>query len=192
MNFLFLALIAYAFEYPYENKTRYRPTVPDFETETETVVTPYQYSSRNRYRPSISDEASSTPVVTQVSGDFLSSHNQCRSNAGVGDILWDATIANYAKEYATILASTCTFVHSNSQARPNQGENLYWTSARNGNFDSDAVEAWCNEPLSGANHHTQVAWPTSTKLGCASVQGSCGTTIVCRYSPPGNYGSWRF
>jgi uncharacterized protein YkwD len=168
--------------YAYESRSRYRPTPQN--------STAYQYLSRSRYRPAATTTTTQVIPEKVFENDFLKSHNQCRTRAGVEDVSWDSNLEDDARTYATYLSNSCTFAHSPIDDRPEQGENLYWISSKIGNFDSTSVEAWCNEPLSGTNHHTQVAWPTSINVGCASVQGPCGTTVVCRYTPPGNYGSW--
>ena len=110
-------------------------------------------------------------------------------------------------------AQKCIWAHSGT---PNVGENIYATSIRTYNssrFDPvPAVSAWGDENIwydftsnscsSGriCGHYTQMAWATTTRLGCAfqdcpKIQNipwpNGGTYVVCQYSPPGNYWGQR-
>lgn len=186
MKLVFPFIFTSIYAYSTRSRYRYRPT------EAPTLYSyPYPYLDRDRYRPV--DIVDSVDIVDTDSSSFLDEHNKCRLAAGVDDIKWDKDIAIDAKEYATVLSESCEFKHSKDLIKMNQGENLFWTSSKDDrDYGYISTETWCKQPLSGTNHHTQVVWPTSKLLGCAKVRGDCGTTVVCRYSPPGNYGVWRF
>ncbi|KAF7629968.1 SCP domain-containing protein [Meloidogyne graminicola] len=47
-----------------------------------------------------------------------------------------------------------------------------------------------NEFAKGIGHCTQMAWATTTKIGCAvqrCPRSQWKTYVVCQYSPPGNF-----
>ena len=93
--------------------------------------------------------------------------------------------------------------HSNNDQRPDQGENLYYTTATDTEQSGqNAAKAWYNEiqeytyaPIgSGKNnfaaigHYTQMVWKSTTAVGMAlAVSKSGATYVVARYSPPGNW-----
>jgi hypothetical protein len=122
-------------------------------------------------------------------GTFLSDHNAFRSNAGVtNDLVTDAGLVSEAADYAEVLVSQNSGKLKHSTTT-NSGENLY-ASSQSGtaiNHEPNSVRLWCEEGVNiGYNHHTQVAWKTTTKVGCAQASGICGTDVVCRYEVFGN------
>ncbi|KAH0872382.1 hypothetical protein HID58_069744 [Brassica napus] len=52
--------------------------------------------------------------------DYLNTHNAARSQVGVPNLVWDATVARYALNYAKARKSDCDLVHSTGP----YGENL--------------------------------------------------------------------
>ncbi|KHJ78218.1 SCP-like protein [Oesophagostomum dentatum] len=106
-------------------------------------------------------------------------------------------------------AQKCVFAHSQSSERPELGENLFMTTARNYDKNSTAARAcqgwWSelkqygvgqdnvltmdlwNRPNTQIDHYTQMAWDTTYKPGCAVVHCSSMTYAVCQYGPAGNY-----
>ena len=170
MRFLLLATLLVA---QYDDRSRYIPNTP---------TRSYAYETKSRFIPPVED-----------SQEFLYWHNKYRRDIGSPDIQWDSELELDARTYSLELVSKgCGLRHSDRTTRPTQGENLYWNSGTYGNYIFKALYVWCLGPLSGANHHTQVVWPTSTYVGCASIPSNCGTIVTCRYSPPGNIGSWSF
>jgi pathogenesis-related protein 1 len=147
--------------------------------------------------------SSSASEPASVSG-ITAEHNKLRAqeNAGLPDLTWDNTVADYALRKVTFLANSnnCTMSHTAGPTNPGYGENLAWAS-----FSSytavAATNAWYNEKVdytystntcgSGkvCGHYTQVVWKNSTKIGCAGVICSNGGGIIygCNYDPPGNY-----
>ncbi|KAL0939578.1 pathogenesis-related protein [Colletotrichum truncatum] len=126
----------------------------------------------------------------------LDAHNAARAEVGVPDLVWDATLASNAQEWATHLLSVGDLTHSQTNS---EGENLYMqysTDAPNVN----AANAWLGEKslykgetisadnYMGFGHYTQAVWKSTTKVGMAFATDSKGATyVVARYSPPGNY-----
>ncbi|KAF7843077.1 pathogenesis-related protein 1-like [Senna tora] len=128
--------------------------------------------------------------------DYVNAHNAARSAVGVANIVWDNTVADFAKAYAEQRKADCALIHSGGGGK--YGENLAWSSGEMSG--TAAVQMWVNEKAdydynsntcrSGkqCGHYTQVVWRSSTKLGCAKVKCNNGATfITCNYSPPGNY-----
>ncbi|KAJ7377237.1 hypothetical protein OS493_030048 [Desmophyllum pertusum] len=136
----------------------------------------------------------------------LQAHNDKRAlHEGTSQLVWDATLAQHAKEWADHRASIGTLQHANL-AGTGEGENLYLGPAVKP--CADAVEAWyrevCDYPfgnppnsifdVSGAHwigHFTQVVWKATTHVGVGlkkivNSDGKTETYVVARYSPPGN------
>ncbi|KAF8019720.1 hypothetical protein BT93_G0423 [Corymbia citriodora subsp. variegata] len=127
--------------------------------------------------------------------DYVAAHNAARSQVGVGPMAWDESVAGYARDYASKLASDCTpLVHSQGP----YGENLAWASPDL--TGTGAVNMWVGEksdydyssnscaPGKVCGHYTQVVWRNSVRLGCAKAQcTTSGTLVTCNYDPPGNF-----
>jgi uncharacterized protein YkwD len=145
--------------------------------------------------------AASNNVASQFPARVLAVHNAARAEAGVAPLAWDPALGQAAAAYATQLALTNSFQHSNRRARPGTGENL-WMGTR-GAFSYDAmVGRWAAErsdfvpgvfpavSRSGnwekVGHYTQMVWPTTTRVGCAVASNAANDFLVCRYSPAGN------
>ncbi|CAN6450663.1 unnamed protein product [Victoria cruziana] len=127
--------------------------------------------------------------------DFLAAHNAARAQDGVGPMVWNATVAAYAQDYANQRIGDCNLVHSGGP----YGENLFWGWGRE-YAAADAVNSWVAEKMyydyetntcatgKVCGHYTQVVWANSVRLGCARVKCSSGAIfIICNYDPPGNF-----
>lgn len=144
---------------------------------------------------SSTDLASYFPNISEPGMDLcLAAHNTARAILKQPALVWDPQLAAQAQGYSGYLAATNLFQHSGA---PSQGENLY----RGQSSCGAAVLAWFRERtvyrgdaigtvwltlgagnFEGYGHYTQIVWPTTTRVGCGLV----GTTVVCRYTPPGN------
>jgi len=141
------------------------------------------------------------PPSTMWSMRIVAEHNQLRSQAGVGPIVWDQALAAAADSYAAQLAATGRWGHSPQSARPGQGENL-WMGTR-GAFNTDQmIGAWASEGRAfragrfpsvsrtgrweDVGHFTQMIWSQTTRVGCAVRSSRDYDYLVCRYSPAGN------
>lgn len=127
--------------------------------------------------------------------DFVAAHNAVRSSVGVGPVVWNRTVAGYARAYARKrAASGCAMEHS----RGPYGENLAagWGQMTGG----AAVHFWATERLSYdhrsnscagrsvCGHYTQIVWRSSVHIGCARTKcGNGWMFVICNYDPPGNY-----
>ncbi|KAJ1434862.1 Ves allergen [Sesbania bispinosa] len=128
--------------------------------------------------------------------DYLNAHNAARSEVKVPNLVWDETVAAFARNYANQRKGDCKLVHSGGGGK--YGENLAMST---GDMSGrDAVRLWVNEKAdydynsnscaSGkqCGHYTQVVWKNTKRVGCAKVRcNNGGTFITCNYDPPGNY-----
>ena len=133
----------------------------------------------------------------------LKVHNDARADVGLPALIWSDDLATDAAEWAQNMAEKDKMYHSSNDLRPNQGENLYYTTATDTEkAGQSAAQAWYNEihdftyaPIgSGKNnfpaigHYTQMVWKSTTAVGMAlAVSKSGATYVVARYSPPGNW-----
>ncbi len=146
--------------------------------------------------------ASAAPnIASQFPARMLAAHNEVRRQAGTVPIAWDPALGQAAAAYATQLALTNRFQHSDRRARPGTGENL-WMGTR-GYYSYEAmVRGWSAERSdfvpgvfpavsrsgnwANVGHYTQMVWPTTTRVGCAVASNASNDYLVCRYSPAGN------
>ncbi|NJN72120.1 MAG: hypothetical protein HC799_04535 [Limnothrix sp. RL_2_0] len=137
-------------------------------------------------------DLTSSAAVDQM----VAAHNEWRARYGVGPVVWDGAIAEYAQAWAEHLSSQNLRGH-----RPNcdYGENIAYAS---GKMLSSAavVDLWGNEVhdydyasnscAAGkvCGHYTQVVWKNSTKIGCGMARTADGKEVwVCNYDPKGNF-----
>ncbi|KAK4254082.1 hypothetical protein QN277_009511 [Acacia crassicarpa] len=124
--------------------------------------------------------------------DYVDVHNAARGNVGVPPIVWDATVAEYAQNYANLRKADC-------QNRPSNGKYGETIHVFPGDMSgADAVKTWVaqkayydyntNMCVGGECHsYLQVVWRNTIRLGCAKVRcNNGGTFIVCDYDPSGN------
>ncbi|XP_078362815.1 ectin-like [Oculina patagonica] len=149
-----------------------------------------------------------TTPAPQVDGDAcLQAHNAKRAlHQNTPALVWDATLAQHAKDWADVLAQNGSIHHATGTG---EGENLYKYSTSGSTVETcaDAVESWYNEislydynnpPQTlqefndvGYGHFTQVVWKGTTHVGAGlkkmvDSNGYTNTYIVARYSPQGN------
>lgn len=133
---------------------------------------------------------------------MMSAHNQARRQYGVGPLVWDETLARDARAYAQTLARTNRFEHDPQRGRQvKQGENL-WTGTRSAYSYAEMIGHLIGErrhfrpgrfpavsrtgDWSHVGHYTQIVWPTSQWVGCATATNRANDYLVCRYWPAGN------
>ncbi|KAI5863990.1 glycoside hydrolase family 128 protein [Durotheca rogersii] len=130
----------------------------------------------------------------------LDAHNAKRRGKGVPALAWDGQLAKNAQDYANHLARIGRLEHSRGDQRPNQGENLAWSSGSSQTPLLLGTKMWLDEeknyrgqPIGQGDfgsygHYTQCLWKSTTKLGMAAAKDAKGGVyIVGRYSPPGNF-----
>jgi uncharacterized protein YkwD len=153
----------------------------------------------SRGKPKVKPSPSPTPTpspqaaLSPLAKEMIASHNQVRSQVGVGPLTWSPSLAAYAQEWANKLAATGQFEHRQTSG---YGENLYWGQGRAAS-PSNVVTSWANE-VSDYNysnnncrdvcgHYTQIVWKKTTEVGCAVAKVRNEEYWVCNYNPPGNY-----
>ncbi|PWA71847.1 pathogenesis-related protein 1B [Artemisia annua] len=110
-------------------------------------------------------------------------------------MVWNTSLAAYARNYATRRMRDCNLVHSGGP----YGENLAKGSGRF--TGTAAVNLWVAEKSyydyntntcaygHECRHYTQVVWRDSVQLGCARAR--CANSrwwfVICNYYPCGNY-----
>jgi hypothetical protein len=132
---------------------------------------------------------------------ILAAHNSERARAGVPPLVWDNALGTAAAGYATQMAMTGRFAHSDRSLRRGTGENLWMGT--HGAFSVEAmVGGWASEKRfftpgtfpnvsrSGdwedVGHYTQMIWPTTQRVGCAIASTQRVDYLVCRYAGAGN------
>ena len=133
--------------------------------------------------------------------DWLDAHNFARDDVGLPPLAWSDRLARDAASWARHLARNDLYDHASPDQRRGQGENLwrgpkgYWAAwekigffieekrhFRPGNFpDVSRTGRW-----NDVAHYTQVIWPQTREVGCASVHTETDEVLVCRYWPAGN------
>ena len=145
--------------------------------------------------------AASNNLASQFPSRILAAHNAVRARAGVQPLVWDPALGNAAAAYATQLALTNSFHHSDRHARTGTGENLWMGTHGAFSYDS-MVGARSSEQryfVAGVfpavsrsgnwedvGHYTQMVWPTTTRIGCAVASNAANDFLVCRYASAGN------
>ncbi|CAA2991780.1 basic form of pathogenesis-related protein 1-like [Olea europaea var. sylvestris] len=124
---------------------------------------------------------------------FVNAHNAARNEVGVAPLVWNNTLAAYARKYVAKRSADCAMEHSEGP----YGENI---AAGSWNLTAqEAVDMWIGEKkfynaksntCDGGEclHYTQVVWANTKRVGCARAKCQNGWTFVsCNYDPPGNY-----
>ena len=133
---------------------------------------------------------------------MMSAHNEARRQYGVAPLTWDETLARDAAVYAGVLARSGRFEHDPQRGgRVPQGENL-WMGTRTAYSYGEMIGYLVGErrfyrpgrfpavsrtgDWSHVGHYTQIIWPTTQRVGCATAANRANEYLVCRYSPAGN------
>ena len=133
---------------------------------------------------------------------MIAGHNEARRRYGAAPLAWDEALARDAGVYAHRLARTNRFEHDTQAGRaPRQGENLFM-GTRGAYSYADMIRLLVDErrfyragrfpnvsrtgDWSRVGHYTQIIWPTSRHVGCATASSRTNDYLVCRYLPAGN------
>lgn len=167
------------------------------------VIIPAIASENNRGRAFL------LPISDEVKAKIVAMHNKARAEVGAPDLIWSDEVQQSAEEWALHLAADegLRMVHSKYEQRKPYGENLsggpgVWSTDKDAETALEwAVTSFCNEkkfykgsPVRADSdfykygHYTQVAWKTTTEVGCAVAKRKdiAGYIVVCRYNPSGN------
>lgn len=139
--------------------------------------------------------------LRRIEERLVALHNREREAVGAQPLAWDADLARAAADYARVLAREGRLAHSESDARPGQGENL-WMGTRGAYDIGQMVGSWIDEKgqfrpgtfpdvsetgrWQDVAHYTQMIWPGTNRLGCAVEASERWEFLVCRYAPAGN------
>ena len=131
---------------------------------------------------------------------MMTRHNEERARWGATPLGWDDRLVEDAQQYADYLASRRAMVHDRS-IRGQQGENL-WRGTRDAFTFDQMIQAMIDERAQfrpgvfpdvsttgrwqDVAHYTQIIWPTTSRVGCATTRGIFYDYLVCRYAPAGN------
>ena len=143
---------------------------------------------------------SRNPLV--LKSTMVAAHNEARRQYGVPPLVWDDGLARDSAVYAARLARLNRFEHDTQAGRkPKQGENL-WMGTRTAYSYSQMIGHLVDErrfyrpgrfpnvsrtgDWSHVAHYTQIIWPTSQRVGCATAYNRNHDYLVCRYWPAGN------
>jgi len=133
---------------------------------------------------------------------MMAAHNEARRQYGVPPLVWDDGLARDSAVYAARLARLNRFEHDTQAGRaPKQGENL-WMGTRGAYSYGEMIGLLVDErkyyrpgrfpyvsrtgSWSHVAHYTQIVWPTSQRVGCATASNRVNDYLVCRYLPAGN------
>ena len=148
-------------------------------------------------------EAATQPRdITYLEHVWLSEHNKERARMGYKPLIWDAGLAANARKHAEYMAKTDMFEHADQSANTeDQGENM-WMGTLGAYAATDMVALWIAEremfrpgafpnvtstnDWTDVGHYTQLIWPDTKRVGCASAGNARDEFMVCRYVPAGN------
>ena len=139
---------------------------------------------------------------TLLRATMVSAHNQARRQYGSAPLVWDEGLARDAAGYARTLARSGRFEHDPQRGRrPKQGENL-WVGTRSAYSYAEMIGLLVDErryfrpgrfpyvsrtgDWSQVAHYTQIVWPATQRVGCATASNRSNDYLVCRYWPAGN------
>lgn len=133
--------------------------------------------------------------AADINQALLEAHNAARAEVGAAPLVWSDRAESQATGWARVLSQRCDIEHSRGAGF---GENLFMGTL--GYYDElDGVKSWEEEkrfysgqPLSRelvprVGHYTQMIWPDTRELGCATSTCNNMMILVCNYYPPGNY-----
>ncbi len=133
---------------------------------------------------------------------MIAGHNRARVQYGVPPLAWNDALARDAAVYAAVMARSGRFQHDPQRGRAaKQGENLFFGTRSAYRF-GEMVRLWVDErreyrggrfpnvsvtgDWSRVGHYTQIIWPTTRMVGCATSSNRRNDYLVCRYWPAGN------
>ena len=141
----------------------------------------------------------SEPLLRQT---MIAAHNRARRDYGVAPLAWDEGLARDAAAWAQVLARSGRFQHDPQRGRAvRQGENLF-EGTRGAYSYAEMIGLLIGERRyfrpgvfpnvsrsgnwSHVAYYTQIIWPTTRQVGCATASNARSDYLVCRYFPAGN------
>lgn len=132
--------------------------------------------------------------------EFMKLHNDARAEVGVPPLVYDATLAAYAQEWADKLAAQGGDLEHRTDNK--YGENLAGYMPETGMRVVHGAKLWYDEIKNydadknakidpngvAIGHYTQMVWRKSTKVGLGIAMADNGMAVLCaNYDPPGNF-----
>jgi len=148
-----------------------------------------------------SGTASTDRADTSQERAWLSEHNTARAQFGSAPVRWNSALEQEARQWANRLARSNQFQHSDYRSRNGTGENL-WMGTRGYYKPSQMIASFVDERRDfvpgrfpqvsrtgnwgDVGHYTQIVWPETREVGCATASNQSNEVLVCRYWPSGN------
>ena len=148
-----------------------------------------------------SSSAAAQSFAAGFPGRILAAHNSERARAGVTPLVWDDALGTAAAAYATQMAMTGRFAHSDRSLRRGTGENL-WMGTHKAFSGEAMVGGWASEKRfftpgvfpnnsrtgdwEDVGHYTQIIWADTDRVGCGIRSSAEDDYLVCRYAQAGN------
>lgn len=133
--------------------------------------------------------------------EWLAEHNAAREDVGLGPLRWNQALMRDARGWAETLAARGAFQHAPDLLSRGQGENL-WKGARDTYAPWQMIDLFIAEKRifrpgvfpdvsttrrwADVGHYTQIIWPETQEVGCATAVNARHEVLVCRYWPAGN------
>jgi uncharacterized protein YkwD len=138
--------------------------------------------------------------------EWLGEHNAERKALGLEPLRWNHALRRDAQAWAEELAARGAFRHSPDLLAIGQGENL-WKGTRDTYAPWQMIDLFLAEKRifrpgvfpevsttgrwSDVGHYTQIIWPETREVGCATAVNRRHEVLVCRYWPAGNVMGYR-
>ncbi len=138
--------------------------------------------------------------------EWLAEHNAEREALGLEPLRWNHALRRDAQGWAEELAARGEFRHSPQLLALGQGENL-WRGDRDRHAPWEMIDLFLAEKRifrpgtfpevsttgrwSDVGHYTQIIWPETREVGCATAVNRRHEMLVCRYWPAGNVMGYR-
>ncbi|MGE3286219.1 MAG: CAP domain-containing protein, partial [Pseudonocardia sp.] len=146
------------------------------------------------------DPTTGAQITPEQRDEIVARHNVYRAEVGEAPLVWDATIAAGAQQWADAKQADGQFAHSPWDSRPGLGENLAGgpLEGATDRLAADERVLYQTEPQPvdqppdnwmNWGHYSQIVWSTTTRVGCGfAPRGNLPyDLVVCRYAGPGNF-----
>lgn len=138
--------------------------------------------------------------------EWLAEHNSEREALGLAPLRWNHALRRDALVWARNLAERRAFQHDPDLLARGQGENL-WMGDRDRHAPWEMIDLFLAErkifrpgtfpevsrtgQWKDVGHYTQIIWPETREVGCATAVNHRKEVLVCRYWPAGNVIGYR-
>ncbi|XP_060596668.1 Golgi-associated plant pathogenesis-related protein 1-like [Ruditapes philippinarum] len=139
-------------------------------------------------------------VTEEFKTSSINKHNEYRAAHGVLNLVYNASLSEFAQKYADKLGGGAAYVHNPESKANGFGENLSWfnNASKTGAQHVESLYTnekavyvwgkWCgtSEPnmayYNYFGHYTQIVWKSTVSVGI----GKSGGYVVYNYYPTGN------